>query len=150
MTTVMATSKRASGGHRAKGALDDEALERSRRETVPVLVVAVSPRPTDDSVLPSTLPPARRQRSDRVPLSVDEVGARAVQLARHVAHGEVPRVVLSKRALSRAPIDPRDGFILSFIDGHTSVASLVDMTAESEATVLEIVGRLVRLGIVKY
>ena len=46
------------------------------------------------------------------------------------------------------PIDSRVAFVMSHIDGHSSLETLLDVTGFDRAEVLSILGRLVRLGAV--
>ncbi|MDB4944270.1 MAG: hypothetical protein JWP97_3804 [Labilithrix sp.] len=103
----------------------------------------------------STSPPAsgvtsRRPRS-RNPVCVDEVGDVAVRLgAKHgraiAAHA--PRMLRERRELESAPIDHRDAFVLSLVDGATSVQGIIDLAAMPGGEVIAILTRLAELGIV--
>lgn len=50
--------------------------------------------------------------------------------------------------LASAPIDHRDAFVLSLIDGRTSTQGLVDLAAMPDGEVVAILDRLAKLGIV--
>src|SRR5262245_20240800 len=96
-------------------------------------------------------PPASSERpkkkTAREPLRVDEVRPRAKKVTFRGAVAQVPRLVKGAR-IAKAPLDPRDGFVLSMIDGVLSLPELADATGMTEAAVENIVARLVRLGIV--
>jgi hypothetical protein len=58
----------------------------------------------------------------------------------------VPRVIMSAALVRELPIDSRVAFVMSHIDGHSSLETLVDVTGFERADVLSILARLVRLG----
>lgn len=91
--------------------------------------------------------PKLRRRSSRPPLAVDDFGDVAVGLAARSQSG-VPRRLKSDSELGGAPIDARDAFLLGLVDGQTTLAALVDLSAMSEASVKERLARLARLGLV--
>jgi len=106
---------------------------------------------------PTTVPPVSGPRSkgpresiaraSRDALRVDSVDvkrARKITLRESVA--ATPRVVNSAR-IREAPIDARHAFVLSLIDGKTTIPDLADVAGLPEADVDTIVARLVRLGI---
>lgn len=104
----------------------------------------------------ATVPPTSgvRARTGRPPLRVDDVGDAAVALgAKHGrekrASAPAPKLLKSRRELEAAPIDHRDAFILSFVDGHTSVDGIVDMAGMADLDVHGILDRLARLGILQ-
>lgn len=91
----------------------------------------------------------RRPRSSRPPVRVDDVGDAAVAIASRVGRSPpAPRLLKSRRELADAPIDPRDAFVISLIDGKTPTQALVDVSGLPEPDVLGILERLARLGIV--
>ncbi len=103
-----------------------------------------------------TVPPASgvRARTSRPPLRVDDVGDVAVLLgARHSrdkrALVPAPKLLKSRRELASAPIDHRDAFVLSLIDGRTSLQGIVDMAGMPDAEVHGILQRMADLGIVQ-
>lgn len=103
----------------------------------------------------SSAPPssdrARSKRSEpRQAIAIDDVGAAALDIQSRPPRGGKPKVMKSRRELAAAPIDPRDAFLLSFIDGKLSVASLVDVSGMGEGEVMTILARLRRLGIIAY
>jgi hypothetical protein len=58
----------------------------------------------------------------------------------------VPRVIMSAALVRELPIDSRVAFVMSHIDGHTSLEALLDVTGFERAELLSILARLVRLG----
>lgn len=96
----------------------------------------------------------RRPRSSRPPVRVDEVGDAAVAIA--AKHGRASRNLLpsaptllkTRRELENAPINHRDAFVLSLVDGKTSVQGVVDLAAMPDGEALAILDRLAALGIV--
>jgi hypothetical protein len=89
----------------------------------------------------------RRARTRR-PVRVDDVGDAAVAIASRAMPSFAPKLLESRSELSRAPIDHRDAFVLSLIDGKTSVAQIVDASGMPRREVAAILDRLVQLGIV--
>jgi hypothetical protein len=89
-------------------------------------------------------------RSARPSIREDNVGAAANHApdAVGLAGRAIPRLLKTKSEIAAAPIDHRAGFLLSYIDGTTSVQGLVDIAAMPEDDVHEILERLRRLGIV--
>lgn len=98
----------------------------------------------------------RRPRS-RPPVRIDEVGDAAVAIASHSRRtvgrqssipAGAPRMLKTRGELASAPIDHRDAFVLSLIDGRTSTQGLVDLAAMPDGEVVAILDRLAKLGIV--
>lgn len=90
----------------------------------------------------------RRARSSRPSVRVDDVGDLAVAIASKVVRSGAPRLVKSRAELTEAPIDHRDAFVISLLDGKMSVPAIVDVSGMPEAEIVTILERLVRLGIV--
>jgi hypothetical protein len=91
----------------------------------------------------------RRPRTSRPPLRVDDVGDAAVAIASRAGRSpSAPRLLKSRRELADAPIDHRDAFVISLVDGQTPMQALVDVSGLPEADVVRILERLARLGIV--
>ena len=93
----------------------------------------------------------RRPRTSRPPVRVDDVGDVAVAIAgRHFRAVPVaaPRLLKTRAELSAAPIDHRDAFVLSLLDGKTSAQGVVDLAAMPDGEVMGILERLATLGIV--
>ncbi|MGH7436203.1 MAG: hypothetical protein ACRENE_11065 [Polyangiaceae bacterium] len=58
----------------------------------------------------------------------------------------VPRLIMSPALVRELPIDSRVAFVMSHIDGRSSLETLLDVTGFDRAEVLSILARLVRLG----
>jgi hypothetical protein len=89
-----------------------------------------------------------RTRSSRPPIRVDDVGAAAVAIASKAVRTSGVRLLKTRSELTNAPIDHRDAFVLSLIDGAMSVQALVDVSGFAEEEIVNILARLARLGIV--
>jgi hypothetical protein len=107
---------------------------------------SIPPRESE-SEAPGALDPTTDPRRRRA-LRVDDVGKRAVSGATtaKIEGGVIPRRL--KQKVESAPIDHRDAFVLSLIDGGTKVSAILDVAGMPEAEVLAILVRLKRLGII--
>jgi hypothetical protein len=65
-----------------------------------------------------------------------------------VGLGAVLRVAVAPEELRRLPLDHREGFVLSHIDGDTNLATLFDLSGMEPDEVARIVDRLLALGAV--
>lgn len=119
-----------------------ETSERRSRTTLPA-----PPDPTPRAELGD---PPRSERKSREAIVVDHVGKAAVELTWRPPLESRPKVVKSHQAVACAPLEPREAFVLSLIDGNTTVPSLVDVAGMSEREVTEILARLRRLGIIVF
>jgi hypothetical protein len=90
----------------------------------------------------------RRPRTSRPPVRVDDVGDVAVAIASRVVQKFAPKLLKSRSELTHAPIDPRDAFVLSLIDGKMSVAAIVDISGMAGDEIGSILQRLAGLGII--
>jgi hypothetical protein len=90
----------------------------------------------------------RRPRTSRPPIRIDEVGDMAVAIAMKAVRTAAPKLLKTRGELTNAPIDHRDGFVISLIDGKMSVQAIVDISGMPSADILDILERLARLGIV--
>jgi hypothetical protein len=97
------------------------------------------------SAPPRSAPP--QDRKARPALRVDDVGATAVRMAARMAQDATPKVLVDRRALASAPIDHREAFLVSLVDGALTVGGLVDVSGMPEGEVHEALRRLARLGI---
>jgi len=61
----------------------------------------------------------------------------------------VPKLVLTPGAIMKLPLDPRAGFLLSFIDGTSTLEAIVDGSGLRQEEVLRIVLDLLAHGAVK-
>lgn len=100
------------------------------------------PLPFDDSE-----PGTGMRRKDRPAVTVDEVGAHAVKLAR-TQRDSAPKPTGSRAMVAKAPIDTRTAFILSLVDGTNTTDAIVDMSGMLDAEVKPILERLARLGLI--
>ncbi len=83
-------------------------------------------------------------------MRVDDVGDAAVAIASRAAHvlePSPPTLLKSRDELAGAPIDSRDAFVLSLVDGKMSISAIVDMAGMPPGDVAAILDRLARLGI---
>ena len=81
-------------------------------------------------------------------MRVDDVGDAAVAIASRAALTFAPKLLKSRNELTHAPIDPRDAFVLSLIDGKSNVAAIVDISGMPSEEIGTILQRLAALGIV--
>jgi hypothetical protein len=115
----------------------------------------VHDRSTGRSAEHESIPPAsaekisgRRPRTSRPPVRVDDVGDVAVAIASRAVLTFAPKLLKSRHELTHAPIDHRDAFVLSLIDGKSNVAAIVDSSGMGTAVIASILERLAVLGIV--
>jgi hypothetical protein len=59
----------------------------------------------------------------------------------------VPRLALRPRDLALLPLDHREGFLLSMVDGVTSIETILDVCAMPTEEALEILESLVKRGV---
>jgi len=90
----------------------------------------------------------RRPRTSRPPVRVDDVGDLAVAIASKAVPSFAPKLLKSRAELTSAPIDHRDAFVISLIDGKMNVAAIVDASGMARREIAAILDRLVQLGIV--
>jgi hypothetical protein len=88
-------------------------------------------------------------RSAVRPLNPEATTVRQVQAARPF-FSTVPIVILAAEQLSQAPIDARAGFILSLVDGRTSVEELLDISAMPAEETLALLDDLRLRGIIEF
>lgn len=86
-----------------------------------------------------------RRPTAKMPAHVEE--ARAAAGAPAITSEGAVRRRDPGHALEQAPLGSREAFVLSHVEGSTSVSSLIDVTAMSESEVLAIIERLVGLGL---
>ena len=157
---------------RLAGLRTGDFVEKPKRRTITspglgesgLRVRYVMPNTAPDSGMPDRAPSSERERESEAPASaekistrrartrrpvrVDDVGDVAVAIASRAMPSFAPKLLKSRVELSRAPIDARDAFVLSLIDGKTSVAQIVDASGMAPAQVAAILDRMVQLGIV--
>jgi hypothetical protein len=74
---------------------------------------------------------------------------RQVRAARSI-HSRIPIVVLADEKLRAAPLDCRSGFIVSLLDGKTTVEELLDVSGMPVEETLAIVEDLRLRGIIEF
>jgi hypothetical protein len=89
----------------------------------------------------------REERSARNPVTIDDVGAAAVKIAR-ARRETAPKLIATRMMIANAPIDTRSAFVLSLVDGRNSVDAIVDMSGMVADEVKSILARLARLGLI--
>ena len=92
---------------------------------------------------PSKVSTKRERRSIRI----DDLGEGVLGYSA-VPDQVRPRLLRQRDGLAGAPIDHRDAFVISLIDGRITVANLIDVAGMPEAELRAILARLSRLGII--
>jgi hypothetical protein len=90
----------------------------------------------------------RRPRSSRGAVRVDDVGDVAVAIASKAMPSFAPKLLKTGGELTSAPLDSRDAFVISLIDGTMSMQAIVDISGMPRAEMAAILDRLVQLGII--
>jgi hypothetical protein len=101
---------------------------------------------SDDAALDDEVSPSSRHPTARMSWAVDGTVVDQAELERFRC--TVPRRVALAGDVASAPLDARDGFILSLVDGALPVHSLVDIAGIPEHEVRAILERLEQLGII--
>lgn len=83
----------------------------------------------------------------RKPVTIDAVGDAATRIARTTRQTS-PKVIASSATIASAPLDSRSAFVLSLVDGTSSVPAIVDASGLAEDEVIGILARLTRLGLI--
>jgi hypothetical protein len=89
--------------------------------------------------------------SERITLpdALDPFSETGSDIRRVVPLDAVPWLVLSHEDLVALPLDSRAGFVLSLVDGRCTVEMILDVAAMDERETIDILGRLVRLGVLQ-
>lgn len=103
---------------------------------------ANEPRSTPTDPIKSTM-----KRAERKSVRIDDVGEGVLEYSAAPDQAR-PRMLKERKALAGAPIDHRDAFVLSLIDGRITVGTLVDVAGMPEGELRAILARLARLGII--
>jgi hypothetical protein len=111
-------------------------------EPVIDLLVGSSVSRHDRITLPEDLRPFARDSERRFETASSDVRPL-------VPLSAVPWLVVTFEDLRRLPLDARAGFVVSRIDGRSSVEMLLDLCALPEGETLDIVAELVRLGAIE-
>ncbi len=91
---------------------------------------------------------APRSGPRSVDRSVRPGAGQITQIRSRGASDAVPRVIVQPGRMRDLPIDPRVAFLLSRIDGESSIETLVDVTGFRAEEVVTLLARLVQLGAV--
>jgi len=118
--------------------------------------------PPKASVRPVTRPPLPREEPDegRPAPRVDAVASQRTPSRRpsrepepsrpSAALGRVPKVVRSNAEIAKLPLDAKAGFVLSLIDGASSVETIVDASGLPKEQVLAAVEELLRHAVIEW
>jgi hypothetical protein len=82
------------------------------------------------------------------PVRVDDFSGAAMKIASRSRHSSAPRLAKAKLDASKAPLDSQSAYLLSLIDGQTTVEGLADITGIAVDRISQIIERLERLGFV--
>jgi hypothetical protein len=98
--------------------------------------------PTSDRItIPAILAEALREDGEQDPPASEVRGL--------LPRGAVPWLVGTYEELRRMPLDARDWFVLSLVDGRSSVQMIVDLSAMPEAETLAVLVRLLKAGAIE-
>jgi hypothetical protein len=87
-------------------------------------------------------------RASHVELRVDAERPTRPDLTLEEAHyHRVPRLAVRPHELSLLPLDHREGFLLSMVDGVSSIETILDVCAMPSDEALEILESLVQRGV---
>jgi hypothetical protein len=78
-----------------------------------------------------------------------ELEATSSDIRRNVPMHAVPWLVMTLEQVMALPLDPRAGFLLSKIDGRSTVEMILDMSGIREDEVIAILGRMVELRVIE-
>lgn len=93
----------------------------------------------------------RTGKRQRQSIREDDVGDAAARFGATPAPSNArPKLVRSRKELAGAPIDHRDAFVMSLVDGQMTVQTLVDVAGMPEQELVAILTRLRRLGIIAF
>jgi hypothetical protein len=97
---------------------------------------------------PSSMPPAMTRppaaAASAPPASEEE----AKLVAQVISLKKIPFLRVTPDALTKLPLDHRAGFVLTMIDGASSIDDLIDASGMSRLDVLRIVVSLIGKGVV--
>lgn len=72
----------------------------------------------------------------------------AVAIAAPAVETSAPKLLATRASLTAAPVDSRDAFLISLVDGRTPFPAIVDASGMPDADVKAILERLACLGLV--
>ncbi len=84
-----------------------------------------------------------------VPTLNEKEEERSGEVQRVLPTHAVPWLIVTLDAVRRLPIDPRVGFIVSLIDGRSTVEMIVDMAGFPRALTLRSLVKLLALGAIE-
>jgi hypothetical protein len=82
-------------------------------------------------------------------LAEDEPESPASEVRATLPRYAVPWLVVTYDALRALPIEPRDAFLVSLVDGRSSVDMILDLSAMPQDETLAILTRLLKLGAIE-
>jgi hypothetical protein len=83
-----------------------------------------------------------------MPRCLDDVGPATVAVGLGMDPFIAPKCLVSPAELRRARIDPKDAFVLSLVDGTTSLRGIIDESGMREDVAVASLDRLAQLGFV--
>lgn len=145
-------------GKSEKVTIREDQAEPASRQNIscpePLVPDALASRETirtagDSSKPPASGPTKKQSGSPRPnPVRVDDVGGAAMKIASRGRPSSAPRLAKAKLDASKAPLDSQSAYVLSLIDGTTTIDGLADITGIPEDRITQIIDRLQRLGFV--
>jgi hypothetical protein len=110
-------------------------------------LASLIPLPTDDAddLIPVDEAPVEDLR-DRTKMIDADASFRAQCLRKLTAADCVPRRLASPTDIAKLPIDPRSAFLLSLVDGTSSLQSILDVCAMPEEEALPLLEHLCFVG----
>lgn len=136
---------------------EEEAVPASRQNIScpdPLVPDALASRETirtsGDSSKPPASGPSKKQSGTPRPnaVRIDDVGGAAMRIASRGRPSSAPRLAKAKLDASKAPLDSQSAYVLSLVDGNTTIDALADITGMTPEGVTQIIDRLQRLGLV--
>jgi hypothetical protein len=91
---------------------------------------------------PSATPESTHETVPELPAAVGPPHSQDLSLA------SVPVVVVAHDQVAKLPLDARQGFVLSLIDGQCTFEEIIDMCVFDRVETIEIVARFIQTGIV--
>lgn len=82
-------------------------------------------------------------------LNAHEEGERSGEVQRVMPMHALPWLLMTFDQVKHLPIDPRVGFIVSFIDGRGTVEMIIDMAGLPRTVTLRILAKLLALGAIE-
>lgn len=137
---------------------EEEAVPASRQNIScpePLVPDALASRETIRNYEEPSTPPASGPAPKKAsgtprpsPVRVDDFSGAAMKIASRSRPSSAPRLAKVKLDAAKAPLDTQSAYLLSLIDGQTTVDGLADITGYPVERVTQILERLERLGFV--